>query len=195
MNTLAELLSSRVKAEVFRLLFGPGAEGLHVREIGRRARLADATVRQELRKLARLGLVEVRRDGNRACYAANPKHPLYPEIRNLVLKTSGLADVLREALMHPGIRVALVFGSVAAGKERPESDVDLLVIGSVGLRQLAKLLSRPGEVLSREINPHVMSADEFLRRQRAHDHFISSVLSGPRLFLIGDERELEAMGR
>ena len=113
MNTLADLLPSRVKAEIFGLLFGAGDGELHVREMERRSGLADATVRQELKRLTRLGVVEPRRDGSRTYYHANTAHPLYPDIRNMVLKTSGLADVLREALTHPGVRLAFVFGSLA----------------------------------------------------------------------------------
>jgi DNA-binding transcriptional ArsR family regulator len=195
MNVLAEFLSSRVKAEVLRLLFGVGARELHVREIARQSGLADATVRQELRRLTRLGLIEARRDGNRTCYGANRRHPLYPDLRNLILKTSGLGDVLRQALSHPGIRLAFVFGSLASGTEKPQSDVDLLVIGTVGLRQLTRLLSGIGTTLGREINPHVMTAEEYVRRKKARDHFLTTVLREPRLFVIGDEDELAGVGR
>jgi DNA-binding transcriptional ArsR family regulator len=116
MDALADLLSSRVKAELFRLLFGTTSQELHVREIARQSQLADGTVRQELKKLSRIGLVESRLAGNRTYYHANIAHPLYVEIHNIVLKTSGLADVLREALAHPMIRVAFVFGSIAEGR-------------------------------------------------------------------------------
>src|SRR5882757_9394994 len=98
MNTLAELLSSRVRAEIFRLLFGLTVRELHVRELERQSGLADATVRQELKKLTRMGIVQARRDGNRTYYRASAQHPLYDDIRNLVIKTNGLADVLRDAL-------------------------------------------------------------------------------------------------
>src|SRR5215467_3522381 len=125
MNTLAELLSSKVRAEVFRLLFGPDDGELHMREIGRRSGLAYATVRQELARLARQGLVEARKSGNRTYYRANTAHPLSPDIRSLVLKTSGLADLLRERLSHPGIKLAFVFGSLARATQKPHSDVDL----------------------------------------------------------------------
>src|SRR5438445_582857 len=99
MDNLTRLLSSHVKAEVFRLLFGPDARELHVREIARRARLNDATVRQELKRLAGLHLVAGRRSGNRAYYRAEQSNPLYSDIRNIVLKTSGLVDILRQALV------------------------------------------------------------------------------------------------
>ncbi len=195
MNALADLLSSRVKAEVFRLLFGPDAHELHVREIARRARLNDATVRQELRRLIRVGVIVARRDGNRTCYRANPEHPLHPDLRSLVRKTCGLAGVLQEALQGPAIRTAFVFGSLAAGEEGAGSDVDLMVIGALTMRELAKRLKGPAERLGREINPHILSVAEFERRRRAEDHFLAAVLRGPKLFVVGDERELAGLGR
>jgi DNA-binding transcriptional ArsR family regulator len=124
MNRLAELLSSRARAEIFRLLLSGTGEELHVREIERRSGLNDSTIRQELRKLVRLDLVQSRRDSNRVYYRAKIENPLYPEIRNLVLKTSGLADVLRSALADKRIRVAFVFGSIAHGEEKAGSAGD-----------------------------------------------------------------------
>lgn len=166
MNQLAELLSSRGRAEIFRLLFGPARGELHVRELERRTGLSDATVRQELKKLSRLGVVEARRDGNRTYYRANGTHPLYPDIRNLVLKTSGLADVLREALDGAGdVELAFVFGSVAGNIAKAHSDIDLMVIGTIGLRQLSKRLSGLEAKLGREVNPHVLTPEEFAWRE------------------------------
>lgn len=195
MNTLAELLSSRVKAEIFRLLFGVTPRELHVREIERQSGLADATVRQELKRLSRVGVVESRLDGNRTYYRANMRHPLYPDIRNLVLKTSGLRDALREALTSPDVKLAFVFGSVAVGSEEAESDIDLIVIGSLSLRQLSRLLSGVAARVGREINPHVFTVEEFTRRMKARDHFVSTVMAAPKLIVIGNEDELTAMGR
>jgi predicted nucleotidyltransferase len=194
MIMLAELLSSRVKAEIFRLLFGVAPQELHGREIERQSGLADATVRQELKRLLRLGIVKSRLDGNRTYYRADARHPLYPDIRNMVLKTSGLGEVLREALVSPDIKLAFVFGSLAAGTESAESDIDLIVIGTISLRQLVKLLSGVAARLGREINPHVFTVEEFTRRKKAHDHFISTILAAPKLFVIGGEHELKAMG-
>ena len=194
MSALAKILSSRVKAEVFRLLFGVGVQRLHLREIERRSGLAVGTVRQELKRLAQLGLVDEQPDGNRTYYSANRQHPLYPDIHNIVLKTSGMVDVLRDALQGEPIDVAFVFGSIARGEEQPHSDIDLMVIGSIGLRQLSRCLTGVSEMLGREINPHILTAEEFRARKLAGDHFLSSVLATPRLFMIGCEHELETMG-
>ncbi len=195
MNRLAEILSSRARAEIFRLLFSGTEEELHVREIERRSGLNDSTLRQELRKLVRLDLVQSRRDSNRVYYRAKTENPLYPEIRNLVLKTSGLSDVLKSALKDKRVRVAFVFGSIARGEENAGSDVDLMVIGQLGLRDLSRLLSGIEEKIGREVNPHVLREEEFRKRIRAKEHFASSVMEAPKIFIIGSERELETMGR
>jgi DNA-binding transcriptional ArsR family regulator len=195
MNRLAELLSSRARAEIFRLLLSGSGEELHVREIERRSGLNDSTLRQELRKLVRLDLVQSRRDSNRVYYRAKTENPLYPEIRNLVLKTSGLADALKSALVDKRIRVAFVFGPIARGEEKAGSDVDLMVIGQLGLRDLSRLLSGIQEKIGREVNPHVLREEEFRKRVQAKELFISRVMESPKIFIIGSHHEVEAMGR
>ena len=115
MSLLAQLICSRARAEILRVLFGLRSGEVHLREIQRQTGFAVGTVRQDVEKLVKLGLVTRRKDGNRVYYAANEVHPLAGDIRQLVLKTVGLADVLAESLSDEGIRCALVFGSVAAG--------------------------------------------------------------------------------
>ncbi len=195
MNTLAQLLCSRVRAEILRVLFGLRAGELHLREIQRQTGFAIGTVRQDLEKLAKLGLVNRRKDGNRVYYGANEQHPLHTEIRGLVLKTVGMADVLRAALKAEFIRCAFVFGSVASGNARTESDIDLVVIGEISLRKVSALLSGVGNRLGREINPYVMTPAEFSKRVREKEHFVTSVLASPRIFVVGSEHDLEAMVR
>jgi predicted nucleotidyltransferase len=195
MSALAGILSSRVRAEIFRLLFGLNEKELHMREMERQAALSLGTIRQDLQKLVKLDLVKARRDGNRLYYRANTDHPLFPEIRNLVLKTAGLVEVIKSALDREGIEVAFIFGSLARSKERAESDVDLMVIGTIGLRSLSSRLAGVSEQIGREINPHALSIEEFRRRKQNGNHFLSNVLESPKLFIIGSENDLEAMGR
>ena len=195
MSTLSGILSSRVRAEIFRLLFGLNEKELHMREMERQAALSLGTIRQDLQKLVKLDLVKARRDGNRLYYRANTDHPLFPEIRNLVLKTAGLVEVIKSALDREGIEVAFIFGSLARSKERAESDVDLMVIGTIGLRSLSSRLAGVSEQIGREINPHALSIEEFRLRKQNGNHFLSNVLESPKLFIIGSENDLEAMGR
>jgi len=139
-------------------------------------------------------LLSARRDGNRLYYRANKEHPLYPDICSLVTKTSGLVEVLKGALDKKGVRVAFVFGSIAEGQEGARSDVDLMVIGEVGLRTVSRWLSGISEQIDREINPHVMGVKKFRKRIRSGEHFLSRVLKSRKLFVVGNENELEAMG-
>lgn len=195
MSILADILSSRVRAEIFGLLFGLKEKELHLREIERQVALSLGTIRQDLQKLVKLDLVKARRSGNRLYYQANTENPLYADIRNLVLKTVGLAEILRSALDREGIEVAFIFGSLASSKERAESDVDLMVIGAIGLRTLSSWLAGVDEQIGREINPHTLKVEEFQRRKQKGNHFLSNVLKSPKLFIIGNENDLEAMGR
>lgn len=193
MNTLSLILSSRVRAGVFHQLFGLRETELHVRELARQTGHHEASNRQELKKLLGLDLVHQRRDGNRVYFSANTSHPLYLEIHRLVLKTSGLVELVQDALRGVEIDVAFVFGSIAQGLETAQSDVDLMVIGGIGLRALTARLSGLAESMGREINPHVMSKKEYRTRHGTADHFVSQVLSGEKLYVIGTEDDLRAM--
>ena len=194
MGILSEILSSKVRAEVFRLLFGLNEKALHVREIERRSGFAIGTIQTEMKKLYKLNLVLKKRDGNRLYYRANRQHPIFCDIHALVVKTVGLLDVLKDALAgEKAIRVAFVFGSLAGGAENSGSDIDILVIGDLGLRSLTRLLHGLTEKLEREINPYIMTPKEFNSRKSENEHFLTTVLMDSKLFIIGDEDELKTM--
>ncbi len=195
MGILAEVLSSRIRAEVFRILFGVRDLELHGRELARQSGFNEAATRQELRKLERLDLVVSRRAGNRVYYRAHREHPLYPEIHRLVLKTVGLVDVITRALSDSRVDLCFVFGSIAQGSVSAASDVDLMVIGNLSLRELVSLLGGVAESVGREINPHVMSKEEYGDRWGRGDHFVTHVISGQKIFIIGSQDDLEAMAR
>lgn len=194
MDLLSDLLSSKARAEVLRLLFGPALSELHGRELARRSTVSEASLRQELGKLRRLGIVSARRDGNRLYYRAARAHPLYFELHRLVLKTSGLVEVLRQALQNENVKVAFVFGSAAEGTTTAASDIDLMVIGPTTIRRLAVALHDVAEQVGREVNPHVLSENELRHRLASGDHFATHVIAGPKLFVVGTEDEFEAMG-
>lgn len=195
MDTLSEILSSRSRAAIFKLLFSGAERELHIREIQRRSSLNDSTIRQELKKLVRLDLVKGRKDSNRIYYRANRDHPLYPDIRNLAIKTSGIAHVLRNAMVDRRVHAAFVFGSIATGEESAGSDVDIFVIGEIGFRDLSELLSGCSEEIGREINPYVMTKEEYRKRVKSGEHFISNILKSSKIFVVGGEHDLEEMGR
>ena len=192
MNILAQLLSSQVRAEIFRLLFSGKRASIHLRDIQRKSRLSIGTIQKEIAHLKDLDLVTSERDGNRLYYAANFNHPLYREICGLVEKTSGVNEKLKETLSSiKGIECAFVFGSFAKGEEKSHSDIDLIVIGDIGLRTLSSRLKPLTEQTEREINPHIYSLKSWKEKNKKNDHFIKSVLSEKKIFLIGNKDILE----
>ena len=195
MAVLKEVLSSQIRAEIFRLLFGLSENELHVREIQRQSGLTIGTVQQELTKLSSLDLVKSRRDGNRLYYRANREHPLFREIHSLVIKTSGLLDVLSVALADLDILVAFVFGSVARDEISASSDVDIMIVGECSFKDITKALSGVPEQLGREVNPVVLSLEEFRTRIRESEHFIRRVLESPRILVVGTDDDLETVAK
>ncbi len=193
MAILAKILSSRVRSEIFRLLFGLSDNELYVREIERRTGLSIATVRQELKKLLQMELLLARRDGNRLYYRGNKEHPLFPDIQSMVLKTVGIVEPLKEVLDKESVNIAFIFGSVANNREGAVSDLDLMVIGTVGLRTVSGWLSGISEKIGREINPHVLSLNEYRKRKRAREHFLIRVMESAKIFIKGNEDDLAAM--
>lgn len=165
-----------------------------MREIARQTGFAIGTIQTELKKLVSLELIHQRRDGNRTYFTPNLEHPLYPEIHGLVLKTNGLVDLLKTAIEPvKSIKIAFVFGSVAEQQEKSGSDVDVMIIGELGLRQTVQILSGMAEKIGREINPHVVGEQEFSKRLRESDHFISSVVKTDKLFIVGNENDLAGL--
>jgi predicted nucleotidyltransferase len=189
MNKLALLFHSEIRAEMLRLLLGARQREMYRAEIIGHTPFAQASVEEELQKLVDLELITTVKDGNRRYYSANRAHPLYPDLHAIVLKTSGLKDLLVEALPKKKITFAFVFGSIAADSERAESDLDLMIIGSARHRDLASALRAASERIGREINPHFFEPVELARRVKAKDHFLSDVMAKPKLFIIGDENE------
>lgn len=192
---LDDLIQSRARAEIFRLLFGLRGGEIHLRALERGSGLSAPSIRQELLKLVKLDLVRVRKESNRHYYRANIEHPLYDNIKSLVLKTSGLVDILAKALDHKEVKVAFIFGSMAANCDTASSDVDLMIIGKVGLRKVVGWLSGVSEQIEREVNPHTMSVDEYQTRRANAEHFITSVINSPKLFVVGNADELEGLGK
>jgi predicted nucleotidyltransferase len=176
------------------LLSHPG-ERYFVRQLAGILAEDPTNLSRELARLASLGILAAATEGQQKYYRANPSSPIYPELRSLIAKTAGIGAILRGALepLSNGIQSAFIFGSVAAGREAQASDVDVMVIGGVTLEELIDVLSPLQNQLGREVNPSVYTAAEVRQRLARGNHFLSSVLNGPKLFLIGSANELERL--
>ena len=150
--------------------------------------LSAGSLHRELKALSEAGLLRRARQGNQVRYRANPACPIYEELASIFRKTVGLAGVLRDALVEIADRIdlALVFGSLAAGRQQSGSDVDLFVIGDVSLLEVVTALSEAQSQLGREINPVIMTADGFIAQQEKEDRFVVRVLDEPKIFVMGN---------
>lgn len=161
-------------------------------ELARHLGVRASSLQRELPALVKAGILRERRDGRQVYYRVDPACPLLPDLRGLLVKTIGLTDLLRHALapLAERIEVAVVYGSMARGDTTSTSDVDLLVVGDVSLAALSSALDPVETSLSREVNPTVYSKLEFVRKVAAGHHLLKGILSGPRLVIVGGEREL-----
>jgi predicted nucleotidyltransferase len=187
-DRMADALLGEVRQAVLGILFVAPDEPLHVREIIRRAGAGQGAVQRELQRLHGAGLLVREERGNQVCYRPDRSAPVFAELRSLVLKTSGLANVLGEALrpVADSIAVAFVYGSIASGEASAASDVDLFVVGDVDDLALHEAIETAEQVLSRSVNYTLMSTSEFVERFAEPEGFVRRVLDGPRIPIIGD---------
>lgn len=195
---IADALFGATRQAVLRLLYGHVEDRFYQRQIVRDVALGYGAVQRELGRLTDCGILKRVVEGRQTYYQANRDCPVFEELRGLIRKTFGVADVLREALgpIAEQVRVAFIFGSVAKGREVAESDVDVMVVGDAVKPSEVHAAIRPAqEQLRREVNSKVYHTDEFRRKLTAGQHFVSRVAAGPKIFLVGDERELAKLGK
>ena len=188
---LVEVLFGAYRRQILGLLLLRADESFYVREIARVTRVPAGSIHRELKALFDAGLLTRTSSGNQVRYQANRECPIYEELAGIFRKTAGLADVLRDLLRPLGkkIELALVFGSVAAGKARAGSDIDLLVIGTASFTSVVEACHAGGEKLGREVNPVVMTRAAFEEKAVRGDRFVSRVLKESKIFVMGDGSE------
>ena len=193
---LKQLFSSRVRVKLLTIFLTNPDARFYTRQLSRLLEESPYAVQRELHRMESIGLLEVEPEANIKYYAVDKSCPIYPELKNIILKTAGLGDTLREGLTGLGnVEQAFVYGSVAAGEEDSLSDIDLMLVGEVDLLELSEIIARLEGQLGREINYMALTPAELSQRIADADPFIGNVLAGPKIILIGDKDALrEAAG-
>jgi predicted nucleotidyltransferase len=189
-SSIADALFPKVRQRVLAVLFAAPDRSFYTNEVIGLAQSGAGAVQRELAGLADAGLLTVRKLGNQKHFQANPASPVFAELRGLVLKTMGLADVLRAALapLAPQIERAFVFGSIAKQQDTAASDVDLLVVSdTLGYGDVFGALESASQTLGRTVNPALYTADDFHARLQGDNAFINRVMQQPKIWLIGQE--------
>jgi predicted nucleotidyltransferase len=187
------LLGTKMRGKLLAYSFTHPDENYYVRELSSLIGEDPGNLSRELRKLEEEGLYTSFVKGKAKFYSLNKRYPLFRELKRFVSKTAGVDGSLREVLdKFKGISLAFIYGSYAKGKERVNSDVDLMIIGNVDMDRLDILLGGLEKKLGREINYVLYSMKEFRSKRKAKDGFLMDVLAGDKSMLIGTENGLEA---
>ncbi len=188
MERIAATLFGKTRRAVLARLFLEPQREYRLRELARLAGISAGPVQQELKQLVAADLALRRESGTQVTYRANTASPVFGELRALVEKTSGIEQLLRRTLEPAAqrIRLALIYGSIARGTNRATSDLDLLVVGTLGFEELLRLLGPAEKKIGREVSPRLYSEQEFRERRKRGDRFLTAVLRGPRVMLLGE---------
>lgn len=187
-RSLADALLTRTQQRVLGRLFGHPERSFYASELIRDAGTGSGAAQRELAKLEASGLVVAWRIGHQKHYQANEASPLFPELRNIITKTVGLVEPLRDALkpIASDIRMAFVYGSVAKAADRATSDIDLMVVSdTLTYGDVFGALDKVSRTLGRSVNPTVYTTAEFSKRTKNDNAFIARVLEGPKVWVIG----------
>ncbi len=195
MGIYADALFTKTQQRVLGILFGRADLAFYGNEIITIAAAGTGTVVRELAKLEKAGLVTVEWVGNQKHYQANSQSPIFEELRSLVIKTFGVADVVREALtpVWDKMDLAFIYGSIAKGSEHAGSDVDLMVIGIASHSELLQALPSISLQLGRTINPTLYTSAEFAERVKQGRSFITRVLEQPKIYIKGSADDINRL--
>ena len=191
-----ELMFGAYRRKLLGLLLMRPDERYHVRELARMSEIPVGSIHRELKTMAEAGLLIRDQVGNQVLYQADQSCSIYEELASIFRKTSGLASLVCDHLDEISDRIdfAVVFGSMASGRQKSVSDVDILILGNIELIDVVRALSPLGQTLRREINPVVMTAGHFSAQVMKKDRFALRVIEGPKILVIGNADEFAKLG-
>jgi DNA-binding transcriptional ArsR family regulator len=191
-SSLLDPIFSPLRRQVLAALLLAPSRQWYMLELARHIGVSRSSLQRELAALVASEILISHQDGNRVYYQANPDCPILPDLQGLLVKTVGVVEMLRRALagLQRRIDVAFVYGSFAQAAELVDSDIDLMIVGSIGLSDLAPALRSIQKTTGREVNPVVFSVSEVRKKLERGDHFLTSVADAKKIFLIGAGSDL-----
>ena len=191
-DNLSSTLFGRVRLALLALLYSRADESFYLRQLVRMTAMGHGAVQRELKNLTDAGIIIRSRQGRMVYYRANRDCPVFDELQRLMGKTAGLADVLRKVLapLVQQIELAFVYGSQARFDAGITSDVDVLIVGDVDELALHRALAKAEGYLDRSVNYTLLSRQELERRRQDKEGFLARVLSGEKIFIVGQPQDV-----
>ena len=192
-KSLVDALFPKVRQDIFAATFMQPDRWWYLSNLARQTSRTPSSLQRELKDLVETGIFKSRVEGNRIYYQPSKNCPIYLELKAITTKTVGLVDCLQGVFqgLESAVDWAFVYGSMARGEERSNSDLDLMVIGSISLRDLTIGLRSLRQHLQRDINPSVFPLEEFKKRVHEKDPFLINLLDSPKLYILGEHGELD----
>ena len=187
MDIINILFKSKIRQKILAIFFTDESRKFYINEMARLVGTTQGTCRRELNKLVNIGMFKTSREGNLQYYHVDRQNPLYKELAAIIRKTIGIEAVLRKALQEvKGINYAFIFGSYAKNEFKPDSDIDIAVVGAVSEEQLIYAVKETEKAIGREINYHIYTEDDFKKKMRASS-FLKNIIK-KYIMVAGDER-------
>ena len=194
-ENLCSGIFGKTRQAVLALLYGRADSSFYTKQVLDAVKIGRGTVQRELKNLTDTGIIIREVQGRQVYYRANEKCPIFKELKSIVRKTFGVADVLRQSLTSKAdkVQVAFIFGSIARSADDRRSDIDLMVVGRITFGDVVSLLKPAEEKVGREVNPVVYPVAEFKKKVKEDHHFVKTVLEEEKIFVIGDEDKLRKL--
>ncbi len=196
-KSILDALFPKVRQEVMSAFFLNPDKWWYLSDLANYLKVSPSTLQRELASLSEVQLLESKKEGNRIYYKANIVIPGFEELKALLVKTTGVKDRLTQGFgdFLDELDFAFVYGSVARGEIKASSDIDVMIIGQIKMKEMSQTLKKMEKDLGREVNPTIFSRKEFIKRFRDEDGFVRTVFEDKKIFIKGSEVELAEMVR
>lgn len=193
MAKLSDFIISKVRVKLLKIFLSQPKEMYFVRQLTRDTKEEINAIRRELQHLLSIGLLASEKRGNRLYYSVRPSYSLYPELSNLIAKSTGVGkQIIKNRSKLGFVKYAFMSQKMARSIEKNSDEVDLMLVGKIIMPQVAILIKSLEKSLNKEVNYSCMTEEEFNYRKDHKDPFMMKILMQPKIMLIGDEIQLQS---
>jgi len=161
------LITSQTRIKLLKKFFLNSNTRAHLRGLETEFGESSNSIRIELNRFEKAGLLLSLRDGNKKLFQANCKHPLFEDIHNIIMKESGIDRVIDKVIHRMGkLLYVYLTGDFAQGRD--SQHIELILVGeNIDREYLSRKISQAEELVGRQVSCHIIEpceADNYLGR-------------------------------